>query len=164
MGVGSFGGFNAGAAYVATRGMRGGYGGGSSDNNNEGHKINWAWFSLNALLIGFVFFFFIFVKSDFTNYTRVGTLISKYQTKYKHKSSYYTVSYFTIKWNDREKEVEMFDVTEDTYSNCKLKENVYFKRLKPEYEWMNKGSGLALVMAILIMWAISGILALTKEE
>lgn len=174
MGVGSFGSFKVGAAYVATRGIRGGgYGGGGSSDNNDDNgkdsksddkKNNWLWFSFNSLLIGFVIFFFTFIKTDFANYTRTGTLISKYQTTHKHKSHYYTTSYFTVKWQDRDKEIEMFEVADNTYSISKLSESVYFKRLKPEYDWMDKGSGMALITIIFILWIVSVFLAVFKRK
>lgn len=167
MGVGSFGGFNSGAAFMVMNHSGGKFGGYDSNDNKEDEKpkskFNWIWFTINLFLFSVSLYTLICISSDFTKYIRVGNLIEKNQSAYKVKQNYYPDYYFTVKWNDRAKEVEVFGVGAATYFGCKPKETVYFKRIKQEYEWINKGTGLFCLFVCGFAWIMSGFAALIKN-
>lgn len=165
MGVGSFGGFNSGAAFMVTSGYgRTRYGGGSSGNSGGGSNFSWIWFIINCVLFSAFVFLLFFMNFDTSNYSRRGTLISKYHTQHLYKGQYYQDYYFSVKWNDIDKETETFDVCDTTFRNHKVGDSVYFRRIKPEYKWLKEGSGFFLIMGIATIWIISGTIALLRGD
>lgn len=165
MGVGSFGGFSPGMAYMATRGARGGYGGsGDGEKPDKEPEFSWLWFSFNLSLLLSIAFVFYATRSEVSCYTREGKLLEMNQSEHKVKQNYYPDYYFTVQWGDRSKEVEVFEVGAKTYFSCHKGEQVFFKRLKPEYEWIDGTSGFILIFGLMIIWVISGIAAVTKYD
>ncbi|HUS51507.1 MAG TPA: hypothetical protein VMZ91_15160 [Candidatus Paceibacterota bacterium] len=90
-------------------------------------------------------------------------MIEKNQSTYQHKGNFYPEYFFTVKWNDREKEVEIFEVGGKTYFTCKSGESVYFKRLEPDYEWVKGWMGFVGFAVFGLIWIGSGLAALLKN-
>lgn len=165
MGIGSWGGTNMAANVILMSGRRGGFGGGGyGSEDKEPKKFSWLWFSINALLIIVSLSCIICMTCLDSTYTRVGKLYVKNQSEHQHKGNYYPEYYFTVKWNDREKEIETFEVAGETFFSCNKGENVYFKRIKPEYEWTHSGWLFLGFVLFGIAWLVSGIAALLKNE
>lgn len=148
MGVGAFGGFHV-ASSMATMNVgrsRGGYGGGyDSDDNDKKNddkntKFKWSRFILNSLLFLTALYFLLCAFGlPYMYYSRVGVLTNMNQSEHKVKSNSYPDYYFTVKWSDRQQEKETFEVDGTTYYSHKTNDDVYFKRLKEEYEWTKSG-------------------------
>jgi len=164
MGTGSFG---INTAFIASNSIRKGYGGygvyDENENKEPEKKFSWIWFSINLILFLISLYTLLCLSCGFSKYIRVGLLVDKHQSAYQHKSHYYPEYYFTVKWNDREKEVETFEVSGETFFSCKPKENVYFKRLKSEYEWVKGDWGLLGFAVCGMIWLISGLAAILKN-
>lgn len=171
MGAGSFGGLGAGNAMTTInlarglgRNIGGGFGGGQNSNNEPKKGFSWIWASINLFLFFCSLTCLICMTCLPSKYIRVGKLYLKDQSTYQHKGNYYPEYFFTVKWNDRGKEIETFQVSGETFFACKKGENVYFKKTKPEYEWT---TGVLVVLGCFlfaIAWVISGIAALLKNE
>lgn len=167
MGVGSFGGFNTAAALTvmnASRNSRmGGYGGGSNDDNKPKSGFSWLWFSINVILFSISLTCLVCISFLDSKYSREGNLLYKHQSEHQHKGKYYPEYYFTVKWNDREKGKETFEVTGETFFSCKEGEKVYFSRTKEEYLW-TESKWLALgFVGVGLIWIFSGLAALLKD-
>lgn len=165
MGAGSFGGFNTGAAFMVMNSASRG-GGGWNWNEEEKQpqkKFSWLWFLINLCLFSTALYTLLCGSCDFSHYTRIGTLIKKNQSEYKVKQNYYPEYYFTVKWSDRSKETETFEVGGKTFFSCEKNEAVYFNRLKPEYEWVKDGWGVFFLVICGMAWIMSGVAALLKN-
>ena len=158
MGVSSF---NSGAAFMLL-GSRGGYSGVNNPSPRKG--VSWLWLTINIILFSVALTTLIFLACDFTKYVRVGKLYDKTKSSYMHKNRKYSDYFFTVKWNDRGREIETFQVTDNTYFSVHNRENVYFKRIKPEYEWLSGWMGFVGLVVFGVAWIFSGVAALLKND
>lgn len=166
MGVGSFGGgFNTGMAFMTMNAMRRGGGGydDGDDNGNSRKKFSWIWFSINVILFSVSLSCLICISFLDSKYSRECELLAKHQSEYVHKSKSYPEYYFTVRWKDREKEKETFEVTGETYFSCKEGEIVYFSRTKEDYLWTDS-KWLALGFIVFgLAWLFSALGTILKD-
>lgn len=130
---------------------------------NIAKKISWIWFSINLILFFLGVFALFSINADYTHYSRSCIIIAKNQSEHLYKSKSYPDYYFTVLWQDRNKERETFGVSPECYFDTNIQERVYFSRLQPKYEWLKGDGGFLMIISIAIIWFTSGILALNRR-
>ena len=124
-------------------------------------KLDWLHTVLNSILGIAILCFFIMMLNGRFKYDRPCKITAKYETGHDHKSHHYTEYYLTVKWLDRERNSETFDVSGRTYVTSNIGEYCGFKR---NIELFDSLDHVLWFMLSLMLWVVSVCLAFGRRS
>lgn len=104
-----------------------------------------------------------YMTSNKGTYMRPLKVLSKHETGHDYKSRHYTDYFLTVQWQDRGKEKETFETAGETFVSVNVGEEWSFRR-RTEFKEAFTRWAPTVGTILLVLWALSGALALDNRE